>query len=261
MNRNKAMQAFRDYTNAYHADRDERVRLKIVHTMHVVDIMEQLAESLRLNQEQTDLAWLIALLHDIGRFEQVRIYETFIDADSIDHAKYGVKVLFEEGHIRDFIEETTYDDMIRQAISYHNMFRIPADITEEVRFYSDLIRDADKLDILRVNVESSPEILFQDHIENIRQYEICEAAMEDFMNCRVVMHKHKKTAIDHVIGHASLAFELVYTPSYEIAKKQGYLDRILAFASDNPVTQQQFEQLRDCMKQYIDSRLQETICG
>lgn len=49
------------------------------------------------------MAWLIGILHDIGRFEQLRRYQTFFDYRSMDHAKYGVHVLFEEGHIKDFI--------------------------------------------------------------------------------------------------------------------------------------------------------------
>ena len=36
---------------------------------------------------------LIGLLHDIGRFEQVKVYDTFSDIDSIDHADYGVEIL------------------------------------------------------------------------------------------------------------------------------------------------------------------------
>ena len=31
-----------------------------------------------------DLAWLIGLLHDVGRFEQLKRYGTFIDSQSID---------------------------------------------------------------------------------------------------------------------------------------------------------------------------------
>lgn len=44
-------------------------------------------------KEDIDLAWLIGILHDIGRFEQLRRYQTFFDYRSMDHAKYGVHVL------------------------------------------------------------------------------------------------------------------------------------------------------------------------
>ena len=58
----------------------------------------------------------------------------------------------------------------------------------------------------------------------------------------------KKTAVDHVVGHISLVFELVYPKSIEIVKKQGYLEKLLHFPSKNPVTRQQFAQIREKMK-------------
>ena len=45
--------------------------------------------------------YVLGLLHDIGRFEQARRFHTFIDYKSMDHARYGVWYLFEQGHIRD----------------------------------------------------------------------------------------------------------------------------------------------------------------
>ena len=46
------------------------------------------------------------LLHDIGRFKQIKLYDNFIDnMENNDHADYGVKILFEENLIRKFIED------------------------------------------------------------------------------------------------------------------------------------------------------------
>ncbi len=78
--------------------------------------MQKIAEDLNLTSEEAVLAQLIALLHDIGRFEQLRIYNTFRDIDSIDHAELGIKILFKDGIIRNFIKETKYDDIIYKAI-------------------------------------------------------------------------------------------------------------------------------------------------
>ena len=67
--------------------------------------------------EDENLAKLIALLHDIGRFEQIRLYHTFSDKDSINHAEFGAKLLFEDGLIRKFVETDKYDKIIKNAIS------------------------------------------------------------------------------------------------------------------------------------------------
>ena len=93
INREKALAAFKEYTDRYDSSRD-MIRLKIEHTYRVCGLCQQIARSLELPEEEVDIAWLTGLLHDVGRFEQQRVYGTFIDADSIDHAKYGARILF-----------------------------------------------------------------------------------------------------------------------------------------------------------------------
>ena len=93
INREKALAAFQEYTDRYDSSRD-MIRLKIEHTYRVCGLCQQIARSLDLPEEEVDIAWLTGLLHDVGRFEQQRVYGTFTDADSIDHAKYGARILF-----------------------------------------------------------------------------------------------------------------------------------------------------------------------
>ena len=47
---------------------EEGVRLKYAHSLRVSSLCEQIAGSLGLSQDEVDLAWLIGVLHDIGRF-------------------------------------------------------------------------------------------------------------------------------------------------------------------------------------------------
>jgi hypothetical protein len=69
-----------------------------------------------------------------------------------------------------------------------------------------------------------------------------------------VLRSLKKTAVDHIVGHAGLVFELVYPVSYEIVQQQGYLEKLLTFSSDNPVTRQQFQKLRECMEEFLKDK-------
>ncbi|MFR9232841.1 MAG: HD domain-containing protein [Eisenbergiella massiliensis] len=88
IDRIKAEKVFRDYVSAYNAQ-DDKVGLKIEHTFRVAVLCEKIAASLGMAEDERDLAWFTGLLHDVGRFEQLRNYGTFIDAESIDHAMYG----------------------------------------------------------------------------------------------------------------------------------------------------------------------------
>lgn len=94
----KAKQAFKEYVKNYDPE-DKKVKLKIEHIERVSQLAKQMAEKLKLDEEDIKLAELIGLLHDIGRFEQIRIYHTFTDKKSINHGEYGAKVLFEDGLI------------------------------------------------------------------------------------------------------------------------------------------------------------------
>ena len=100
IDRQKALCAFANYVEGYNAE-DPKVKLKIDHTYRVAGFCQRIARSLELSHEDIDLAWFCGLLHDVGRFEQLRNYGTFIDAQSIDHALYGAEILFDQGKIRE----------------------------------------------------------------------------------------------------------------------------------------------------------------
>ena len=85
---------FDDYAAHYNIH-DGRVALKITHTDAVVSVMEQLCTMRGLSEHTKNMALLCALFHDIGRFEQLKQYGTFLDYKSIDHAELSCRVLLE----------------------------------------------------------------------------------------------------------------------------------------------------------------------
>ena len=78
MNRDKIVAEFAKYTSAYNPN-DVKVKLKIDHTYRVATLCDTIAKSLQLSKKDRDFAWLSGMLHDIGRFEQLRRYGTFQD--------------------------------------------------------------------------------------------------------------------------------------------------------------------------------------
>ena len=90
-----AKRLFDEYVANYDKD-NPKVALKIEHTYRVMEASKNVAVSLGLDQDEIDLASLIGLLHDIGRFEQLKRYNCFIDSKTIDHALLGVQILFDD---------------------------------------------------------------------------------------------------------------------------------------------------------------------
>ena len=108
MNRDFVISQFKSYVADFDTV-DEGISLKFAHSLRVSAWCERLARALHLSQDDVDLAWIIGVLHDIGRFEQLREYHTFIDYQSMDHAKYGARHLFQDGHIRDFLQDDRWE--------------------------------------------------------------------------------------------------------------------------------------------------------
>ena len=92
----QAKEQFAAYCKGYDTQ-DERVALKIVHSQKVAEISKQLAIHRNCSAMDVDLAEVTGLYHDIGRFEQLKQYHTFLDAKSINHAALGVRILQEQG--------------------------------------------------------------------------------------------------------------------------------------------------------------------
>ena len=242
-------------------------------------LSERIARSLGLGDDDTNLAWLIGMLHDIGRFEQLRNYGTFSDAESIDHAHYGVELLFEDGFIEKFVGENAAKDLkgtkdlketavkseseeketkeiseldiLRTAIWNHSAYRVEEGLTDRVKMFCNIIRDADKIDILKVNYDVTLEVIYDVTTEELKNSGVTDEVMKAFMEHHAVLRSLKKTPIDNLVGHAALVFELVYNESFKIVKEQGYIEKMLSYVSDNQDTVKKFEIMRNDMNKFL----------
>lgn len=250
LDQSKAVNVFAEYVSHYDTT-NGKIALKIEHTYRVAGLCGQIAESLNLPKPDVDLAWLIGLLHDIGRFEQARIYGTFIDAKSVDHGHLSVHILWDEGKLREFADDLTVEEqeILRQAIWYHSVYRLPEELDERALMFCRILRDADKIDILKVNVDYPMEEIYNTTTKELKNSVVSDRVLESLKEHHAVPHALKQSTVDFLVGHLSLTYELVYPFSRRQVKEQGYLDRLLNFESDNPVTRRQFQEIR---KEFAD---------
>lgn len=240
---------------ARYDDSNPKIKLKIDHTYRVAALCDRIAEDIGLDAEDKATAWCIGMLHDIGRFEQVRRYNTFSDADSVDHAVLGLELLFEDGLIRDYLPDPSRDEIIRKAIACHNLYKLPDDLSEKERLFCKLIRDADKVDILKVNCLTPMEDIYNTTTAALKQAAITPAVMNAFYEEHTVLRSLRRTPIDHLISMLSLVYELEYPISLKIAKEQGYLETLMAFESENPDTIEKLQAARRHLHAYFERKL------
>lgn len=255
IDKERVKREFAEYVRDYNAE-DEKIKLKIVHTYRVAEICEAIARSLDFREDDVDFAWLSGMLHDIGRFEQLRRYGTFSDAESIDHAGFGADLLFGTERLIDrFIEASSEYQCLENVIRCHSAYRIPEEYDARTRQFAEILRDADKVDILRVNVEFALEDIYNVTTEVLMREDVSEAVMKSFFEHHATLRSIKKTCIDHLVGHISLVYELVYPKSIELVKEQGYLEKMMNFHSQNEKTNQQFAMIREEMTEWLQEQI------
>ena len=252
-----AKEVFNEYVKNFNPE-DGRIKLKIEHILRVANYSKQIAKNLKLNEEQIQLAELIGIFHDIGRFKQAEKYHTFSDKESgINHAKYSIKVLYEDNLIEKFKVDSKYNHIIKKAVLNHNKATIEDGLEDDELLFAKIIRDADKLDII-INVVTECEF------KSIFWYSDfdCEKINEDLINTMFETHtldysKIKNNA-DEILTDYAYIFDLNFKQSLkEIAESKAlevFTNRICENFSSEKVKEQTkmvFNYIQNYMNQNI----------
>lgn len=252
-----AKKEFEKYISTYDKNNGS-INLKIIHTYEVVSKSEYIAQNLNLSKEDIYLSKIIALLHDIGRFEQIKEFGDF-DDNKFEHAGYGVKILFGDTKlIRKFIMNDKYDDIIKKAIYNHNKLNIEDGLDERTLLHCKIIRDADKTDNFRVEATTS----FEDSWPNIYNpdtiyYEkISDKIYNDFLNHKSITFSDRKTMWDYYLCVIAFIYDLNYNASLEYIMQNNYIDVLFdKVKTKNKQTMNRMEIMRKCIIDYTTNRI------
>lgn len=137
-----------EYVDGYRVDGElpPMMALKLQHTDMVVANAKAIIEGEGMDAETAEVCELAALLHDTGRYEQLRRYNTFRDSDSIDHAVFSHDIVSEKG----WLDGHPHKKAILDAVLFHNRRDVPDGLEPLSSTAAHCTRDADKLDIFRV---------------------------------------------------------------------------------------------------------------
>jgi putative nucleotidyltransferase with HDIG domain len=206
----------------------QNIDLKEDHTMRVCKEILNIGEQLGLNDDELRLAEIIALLHDIGRFEQISRYQTFMDSKSVDHAELGIEILKHFEVLKPFDE--SIGKLIFCSIKYHSKPSLSVDETETCMFFCKLIRDADKLDILNVVTEyyhrKGGEKNGSIVLELPDTPGISEGVYRNLMNRSIVNIEHVTNLNDFKLLQAGWIFDINFQPALDCIKKHHYIQLI-----------------------------------
>ena len=238
-----------DYIKTFYSDDAEvqqGIDIKEKHTGYVTANCVELARWLRLDEHDVELAEIIGLFHDVGRFRQYSIYKTFNDADSEDHADLGLTVIDE----LNFFERLSSADnaIVHFAIGQHNKKNIaPTDDQRKILF-AKIIRDADKLDIYRVlepflaqeNAHKMPRF-----IKGKERADISPDFVENFVAGNQADYRQIRTNGDRKIVRLMWVYDINFAWTMRKIVERGYIEKIIAALPIDDAVERGIRRLRE----------------
>ncbi|GBG58585.1 hypothetical protein SPFL3102_03402 [Sporomusaceae bacterium FL31] len=235
----------KDYVESFYSvDGDilTNIQLKEDHTRQVALNCRYLAENLGLPKHEQQLAEIIGLLHDIGRFKQYAVYRTFRDSISENHAMLGLKEIAG----LPLLDKLSLTDRacLNFAIINHNAIAIAEEGLERQKLFARIIRDADKLDIYRV---LSPTIRPSDDQGYTPLY------AEGLMAGKQCDNSYIRTADDRKLVRLTWLYDIHYVWTMKNIVKQGYVKELVDSLPDDPKIMQAVQTLQS----YIQAKIEQ----
>ncbi len=256
----EAIARFKTWFETYYADNygqgeyiDANLKLKYDHSWRVCGETKYLAGELELNENQSRIAYAIALFHDVGRFPQFIRYQTYHDPRSVNHCLLSLQVLAEH-HVLDDIEPTE-KRIIEKAIEYHGIKELPGDLDDDLLLYCRLIRDADKIDIYHVVLTGYAEYLknpekFDREIELPDEPWYTPQIYQAVLAGEKVDYARLQTLNDMKLLQLGWVYDMNFPATIRRIESRGHFDKILAGLPDND----EIRRLRIVLHEYIGSR-------
>lgn len=248
--------AFKEYLKDFNLEYGKN-ELKVRHTYGVVNASEYISKKLLLDNEDIELAKLIALLHDIGRFEQIKNFDCFIDNKTTDHAILGNEILFKNNLIRKFIKDEQYDNIISIAILNHNRLAIQNNLSDKELLHAKIIRDADKIDNFRVKATDNFENIIDNASKEILENDtISDKIFNNFMNDKVIVREDRNTYMDFWVSYIAFIFDFNYIYGLEYIYEKDYINTIVDRLEYNNIdTKQKMQKIKEHALNYIENKI------
>ena len=202
---------------------------KFAHTGEVCEITEKIvAGEARFSPRDTLVFRLCALFHDISRFEQYDQFKTFLDRHSFDHGDRSAALIGELGLVPDLPAEDRA--CVIDAVRVHNKFAIPADFPSAHLAAAKMVRDADKLAILRLIIRffngdiSDPTIRLD--LEDTPGW--TPSILETALSGKCVVYTDLKNINDFKIALFAWSGDLNYPASAALALDEDLFGRLRA---------------------------------
>ncbi|WP_319779739.1 HD domain-containing protein [Maridesulfovibrio sp.] len=225
---------FTDFATPYlqKAGENEKadMQLKFDHSLDVFENSCNICKSLSLPAELDETARIAALFHDTGRFPQYLKYKTFRDVDSCNHGTLGARTILKHKLLSHLPRKQR--NTVLGAIALHNRNTLPEFISDDLRICTEIVRDSDKIDIIKVLIP---------HMQNVRPEnkatlmglpertgQVTESVLQEIQQKKQVSYLNMSCLNDFRLLLLSWAYALNYKWSRREMLKRGYVEKLMA---------------------------------
>ncbi len=170
-----------------------------------------------------------ALFHDVGRFAQFSRWQTFSDAHSCNHGTLGAKTIRARGFLD--AEPPALRQVVLAAVAVHNRLGVPAAVSGPLLPVLLAVRDADKVDILRIMAENLgpgavPDKTVLLHLSD-EPAAFSPAVLDAFERGRTALYRDMRFYNDFRILLCTWLHDLRFAASFALVREQGHLDTVI----------------------------------
>lgn len=204
-------------------------QLKLEHTVRVATDARAIAQGMEWPEGEVNLAEAVGLCHDIARFPQFEQYQSFSDADTIDHGDLGFQTL-EKENLLDVLNDESRA-LILHSVRYHNKKELPRTLSAHEEKHLRLIRDADRIDIFFVYWNFIRSGKIHDHPELMMNVEFdgppTEAVLDQFERGEAMDYRNLNSMADRFVLQLSWMHDLSYDASKRLVCERGILKKLI----------------------------------
>ncbi len=238
---------FDKYSSNYDLTVD-KIKYKYLHSYRVVDYINRIAKFENLDEHDLYLAQVIAMFHDIARYEQAVKYDTFYDVMRFDHGDRGAEIMQENDWIDTFVDNEEDKKIVLKAIKNHNKFLIEDGLTQKELYFAKMIRDADKLDIMimqYIKPQDERTEIREDLIESFREHKQYKRTKET-----VIMNYSTKLCM-----MLAFIFDFNFKETFKIAIDEKIIQVKLDVLDKTASPKEAVEEIKEIVNNYIESKI------
>ena len=214
---NNYIEYFTNYIRMNFDLNNKLIQSKYFHSLRVAYLMAILGKKLGLSDKDITLAYKIGLCHDLGRFYEV-VRNGKFNNKIFDHGSYSNKILYNDSFVKYMNIDNEDQLLFRKAIYYHNKKDIGNDLNKRELLFTNMLRDIDKIDLLRVRFNGK-RLNFKNMPTNI--------VLSNYMNGETINLKDLHNDTDRAILYLSFIKNLNFDYSFDLVNEEGDINKLL----------------------------------